>query len=148
MGITRKIGWDVVYLHQFFTARSKMPFAWGTNDCCTFAADAILAMTGTDIAAPFRGKYTDLASALGAIKAVTKVGKVSSGVAHCATKAGLAELTQPAMARRGDLVLVEDNDTWVAGVVHLNGRNVAVVGKDGVVLKALNTIRRAWRVGA
>ena len=36
-------------LHEYIESRRDMPFAWGTNDCVTFAAGAILAMTGRDL---------------------------------------------------------------------------------------------------
>jgi hypothetical protein len=32
------------------------PFSWGAMDCCLFAADVVLAMTGVDYAAGFRGR--------------------------------------------------------------------------------------------
>lgn len=38
-------------------ARRRLPFAWGTNDCATFAADVIAAMTGVDFAEGLRGQY-------------------------------------------------------------------------------------------
>lgn len=43
-------------------------FEWGTLDCALFAADAVLAMTGHDIAAPFRGKYSTAAGSVRALK--------------------------------------------------------------------------------
>ena len=42
-------------LLAFARSRERQPFVWGTNDCALFAADAALAMTGHDFAAPFRG---------------------------------------------------------------------------------------------
>jgi hypothetical protein len=41
-------------------------------------------------------------------------------------------------SRRGDLVTVEDAGNEVAGLVHLNGRDIAVVGEKG---RALATIK-------
>lgn len=35
-------------------ARRSVPFAWGSNDCRLFAADAVQAMTGVDHAAELR----------------------------------------------------------------------------------------------
>ena len=32
----------------FIAAREAMPFVWGSTDCVTFAAGAVLALTGTD----------------------------------------------------------------------------------------------------
>lgn len=41
----------------FMRDRATVPYAWGRNDCAIFAADAILAATGQDMAAAFRGRY-------------------------------------------------------------------------------------------
>lgn len=123
-----------------------MPFAWGTNDCCLVAADAIEAFTGTDIAADFRGKYTDQASAFALIKTVTGGTTVEDAAAYCATKAGLTELTHPLFAQRGDLVVLNDAGNLIAGVMHLNGRNAVSVGEAGLKLLPLSAIKRAWRV--
>lgn len=43
--------------------RLREPFAWGGNDCCLFAADDVLALTGVDHAAGWRGTYSDARSA-------------------------------------------------------------------------------------
>ena len=43
-------------------------FEWGQLDCALFAADAVLAMSGHDIAAPFRGKYSTAAGSARALK--------------------------------------------------------------------------------
>ena len=45
-------------LADFLAARRSMPFAWGSNDCCMFAADCVLLLTGKDFA-EFRGEYED-----------------------------------------------------------------------------------------
>lgn len=47
-----------IRLESFIRARRSMPFAWGTNDCCTFAADSVQAITGEDKAATLRGHTT------------------------------------------------------------------------------------------
>lgn len=47
------------YLKRVF----KEPLLWGTHDCCLMPANCVLAMTGEDFAADFRGKYDDGPSA-------------------------------------------------------------------------------------
>jgi hypothetical protein len=44
-------------LAAFIEARRDMPFDWAVNDCCVLAADAVLAMTGRDFLADYRGRY-------------------------------------------------------------------------------------------
>lgn len=36
-------------LAEFIRARADMPFAWGVNDCCAFAAAGIEVMTGAEL---------------------------------------------------------------------------------------------------
>lgn len=44
-------------LRELVIERAAMPFAWGYRDCCLWAADAVLAVTGTDPVADIRGTY-------------------------------------------------------------------------------------------
>lgn len=46
-------------------------FVYGQHDCCLFGADVVLAQTGIDLAADYRGKYKTLA---GGIKLLKKAG--------------------------------------------------------------------------
>jgi hypothetical protein len=146
MPLARLPFWDTRLLHDFLLTRNAMPFEWSTNDCCTFAADAIKSFTDVDIASDFRGKYSDMVSAFRAIKDVTGGATVADAAAHCAQKYGLKELPSPLLAQRGDLVLVEDSGQLVAGIVHLNGRHVVVVGENGLKRQSIRNVRRAWRV--
>src|SRR5690348_10475155 len=110
--------WQTRHFHAFLMERCDQPFAWGTNDCALFAADAILANTGTDIAAEFRGLYTTERGAFEAIWKVTGGSTVADAAAYCASKHGLVEHEHPLMAKRGDLVVVENGGSFIAGVVH------------------------------
>jgi hypothetical protein len=128
-----------------------MPFAWGTNDCALFAADAVQAITGLDIADDFRGRYSDEAGAFALIRTVTGAGAdkttaVGDAAAWCAAKHGLEEWPAPLMARRGDLVVIENGGALIAGVVHLNGRHVVSMAESGPVRLSILSIRRSWRV--
>ena len=71
MPLERKLHWATQTLNDFLVTHAHQPFVWGTNDCCTFPADAIEAFTGTDLAADFRGKYSTEAEAFALIKTVT-----------------------------------------------------------------------------
>ena len=149
--LKRQENWDTRGFHEFLLARAKMPFAWGSNDCALFAADAVLAITGTDIAGDFRGKYTDEAGAFALIASVTGKGTdpaaaVGDAAAWCAEKAGLVELKQVLMAQRGDLVVIPDAGRLIAGVVHLSGRHVVSVGEAGLKRLPIMDVVRAWRV--
>ena len=154
MALRRTHNWDTRELHEFFLARASEPFVWGKNDCCLFPADGIFAMTGVDIAADFRGKYADKASAFALIRTVTGGATVADAAAWCARQHNMPEWVDasgkslPLMARRGDLVVLEDGGRTIAGLVALTGRHVISVGEEGLRRLPLNAVLRAWRVGA
>jgi hypothetical protein len=105
-------------------------------------------MTGVDIAADFRGKYTDETSAIEAIATITGVesGTVEDAAAYCAAKHDLTEWAHPLKAQRGDLVIVEHDGALSAGLVHLTGRHVAVASAKGYLKLPITQIKRAWHV--
>jgi hypothetical protein len=146
MALTRKQNWDTKHFHDFLLERASAPFQWQDNDCCTFVADAIKSFTGVDIAADFRGVYSDQIGAFKAIRTITGGTGVVDAAAYCAVKFGLSELEHPLMAQRGDLVVVENGSELIAGIVHLNGRHVVVVSEAGLLRVSIRNIRRAWRV--
>jgi len=83
-------------LSRFIEERRRMPFAWGSNDCCLFAADWVLAATGRGVAADYRGRYT---TALPAMRFV----ELGGGVEAMIERAG-GQVVHPTMARRGDVI--------------------------------------------
>lgn len=144
--------WATRHFDSFLRERAKMPFAWGSNDCATFAADAILANTGTDVAEDFRGKYTTQLGALRTIQQVTGGTTVADAAAYCAAKHGLIEHTHPLMAKRGDLVVIENDGNLIAAVVHLNGYHAVSVSETGLVRLPIAdhngkpNVVRAWSI--
>lgn len=50
--------------------RRAAPFVWGAHDCCLWASDAVLAMTGLDVAAPLRGYI----NRFGALRSLRRAG--------------------------------------------------------------------------
>lgn len=74
-------------------------YAYGEHDCALFAAGGVLAMSGHDLAAPFRGRY---ATARGSVRALRRHGAGSLPE----TLTALLGPPQPlAWAHRGDLCL-------------------------------------------
>lgn len=147
MPLTRKPHWDTRHYHQFLVSSRTEPFAWGTHDCCTFAAKAIEAQTGVRIDDDFAGKYTDKLSAFKLIKSVTGGTSVAAAAAYCADKHGLKELAYPLMAQRGDLVLFNNPDGEpIAGVIHTNGKHAVSVGEQGTIAVPITAVTRAWSI--
>jgi hypothetical protein len=141
----RSTHWATRELNQHIISRAKAPHVYGSNDCCTFAADGIKAMTGVDIAEDFRG-YTTEAGALKAIKKVAGGSTVEDAASYCAKKYELTELKFPLMAQRGDLVLIEEADGLKMGLIHLSGACAVVPGETELRRVALTAIKRAWRI--
>lgn len=146
MPLTRTPHWATRELPQFLSERQHTSFEWGVSDCCLIAADAVLAITGTDIAEDFRGMYHDQESAFALIESVTGGTTVADAASYCATKNGLAEWKYPLLAQRGDLVVIQDGMQLIAGFVHSNGRCAVSIGDDGLKLFPLTQITRAWKV--
>ncbi|MGF7180380.1 DUF6950 family protein [Tunturiibacter psychrotolerans] len=68
MPLDKHLHWHTRAFHNFLLESAGEPFKWGSNDCCLYAANAILACTGVDIASDFRGIYKSEFGALRAIK--------------------------------------------------------------------------------
>lgn len=134
-------------LHAAFDARRKQPFEWGKNDCSIFAADLVLAMTGTDLAEQWRGSYSD---ALGAARILAKFGGTVSGLLDSiAANFGMTPLISVKYAQRGDVVEVGEIWTGDSGpaVGICFGAWTVVPGKNGAEMVPTLKCRRAWRVG-
>ena len=76
-------------------ASQARAFDYGAHDCCIFAADCILAVTGRDVAADWRGRY-----------ATERDGLALARVKSLAQLAGrFFKPVQPIFARRGDVAI-------------------------------------------
>lgn len=152
MPLKRTEHWATREFDKFLRHEAHAPFVWGQHDCCLFAANAIQAFTGTDLAADFRGKYHDEASAFALIKTVTGGGTtVEDAAAWCAQKHGLVEWVRngvpaPLFAQRGDLVVMEESGRLLAGVMHLRGTHAVTVGEGGLVKVSIRNVKRAWKI--
>lgn len=124
-------------LREFAREKQATPFEWGKNDCCLFAADAVLAITGEDVAADMRGSYD---SALGAARQLEAMG----GVGVIAT-ARLGPSVSPRLARIGDVVLLSIDGAESLGLC--NGTSVLGPSEAGTRAYGMDVAVAAWRVG-
>lgn len=124
-------------LFALIEARRDTPFAWGEHDCCSFAADAILEMAGTDPIADLRSDWDDEVSAL-------RLLKEHGGIETLATER-LGPPIDPAFAQRGDVVLHMLTGREALGVC-VGDRFVAVADARGVEFAPMSHAVRAWRV--
>lgn len=136
--IARRVDWRR-RLNALLEDRRHAP-ATATNNCGFFAADAIEAMTGVDLAMPFRGQsYETLAEAVAALQ--------SQGfVDICAFAAAHLKECHPSRARTGDLMAFPSEQTgWALGIV--NGERVTVMTERGLGTVSRMEGQRAFRVG-
>lgn len=122
-------------LHACVSTRLHKPFAWGSQDCCLFAADCVFAVTGIDPAADLRGTY---ATEREAARVLQKHG-------------GVAEL---AFQRIGPVVRTDQAQPGDVGVTQQEGRATLAVcmgahwlapGAQGLVHVPPERVARAWR---
>ena len=139
--MNRKPDWAKHLLAEI-QAASERPFSWGEHDCALFACNVVNAMTGTDPAREFRGKY---ATKTGAARMIAGYGGLSQLAAWIAEEHGCEEIN-PAMAQRGDVLLVDIGVDGVALGVCAGGR-AAVPALSGVWFVPMKQVVRAWATG-
>lgn len=123
-------------METFVRERREDPFAWGSNDCALFAADAVQAITGEFLCPELRG-HRDVREGL---RALARLG----GVRAIATRA-LGEPGSPLMARIGDVVVIQAGKREALAIC--NGGSALAVGPDGIVAVSMSQALAAWRVG-
>lgn len=126
-------------LAALIEARRNHGFVWGAQDCCSFAADAVLAMTGADPLAAWRGAYDTEEAA----ERIIGPDGLAAFVARLLAEFGAREV-RPAFAQRGDWALVTVGNQALCGVV-LDGR-VAVPGAEALHFLPQRRISRAWAI--
>lgn len=119
--------------------RRNVPFAWGTQDCVLFAADAALAVVDADPMAEFRGQYDTEAGAEELMAGRT----FEATVAELMERFGAPECP-PGFAQRGDWALVSIGNQEMAGVVI--GTTIAVPNANGLSFVPVGRATRAWAI--
>ncbi len=123
--------------------RLRARFRWGRHDCVSFACDAVLALTGADPLAEFRGGYADEAGAEAIL--VAHGPGLQAFCERLLGRFGCGSVAPPLLAQRGDLALVPSGNELTMGVV-LGAEGVAAPGLRGLVFAPLGTAARAWSV--
>lgn len=110
----------------------EQPFAWGSNDCVTFAAGAVRALTGMD---PLRG-IGAWKSEVGALRALKRRGGLVAAVSSVLTP------VPASMAQRGDIGAVEGPRGPL--LVVIEGLTLAGPGIDGIERIGCDRLTQAW----
>lgn len=142
--LSRKPDWQSK-LQQFLLESVALRFSYGEADCCLFVADAVLAMTGSDIASPYRGMYSSRDEALSLARTETGARSVAAVVASGLERAGLPNI-DVSLAQRGDVVLIRRQRDFSLGLISLSGREILALGRQGIVKVPLSRAVSAWHV--
>jgi hypothetical protein len=127
-------------LGVFVSSRLQEPFAWGANDCVSFAAAAVQRMTGAN-------PLEDVQPWASARQAYREL-RARGGIVAIVEATGLEQV--PAlMAQRGDVVLLRPPSRAgsVRGTLGIClGDVVAAPAAQGLVMAGLSEGHKAWRV--
>lgn len=122
-------------LAALIAQRMQHPLVWGRHDCCLFAADAVLAVTGADVAVDLRGTYS---TAEGADQLLQRLG----GLAELCIER-LGPVIRTALAAPGDVGIAQV--AGVRGLVVCGGAHWLAVGPHSLQPLPSDIVLRAWR---
>lgn len=126
-----------VRLVQYLSDVSRTPFKDGEHDCALFLAGGVLAMTGHDFAAPYRGRYTTLR---GGLRILRKDGFTD----HVALASSSLSEKPVALAQEGDGACVGTPDGPALGIVQ--GAQIYFLSPSGLGLVPLTSAQMVWEV--
>jgi len=131
-------------LDDYFKRTETLPFSLGANDCCLFAAGAVQAMTGVDLAARFRGKYRTEAGAMRILKRYAD-GDVRAMMTRMARDNALEEVT-PLRLTRGSIALISHDGRESLGVISLTGAHILAPAVTGRAQFPLTRALTGWLI--
>jgi len=123
-------------LNAYLAGCEGRAFAWGEWDCALFVADAVLAMTGADFGAAFRGQYLNAKEARAALR------QHGAGTLAKTFTAALGNPVPLARIGRGDVVMAEG---MAAGIV-IGERALTVIEGAGLGWIQRGEYARGWKV--
>ena len=132
--MTRKLDWQLAF-EKCVAENFSKPFKWGEHDCVLWAANAALAITGSDPALEFRDEYS---SPIGAARILKEAGGMEALVSK------KFESILPAFANVGDILMVMQEGQPMLAVC--NGETMLATGLEGLVALPTLSAVKAWRV--
>ena len=131
----RPTDWQV-RLAAVVRERQAQSFAWGTNDCATFAADCVLAATGVDRIADVRTAWSNDREA---IRVLAELGGLIKAVSD---RLG-PPMSTPALARPGDVGISMQGGREALCVC--GGVNWHMPAEHGLATLTVDQVVCAWR---
>lgn len=132
--MSKVAGWPEILAVKIEEWRNR-PFDWSTSDCCQFAAEVVLAITGID----YRERFPRYESRQQAELILTKLGGVPALVSSV-----LGESKHPAFAQRGDVVACDFGDGVAVGICI--GVECCAPGPSGLVFRPTSRSVSAWSI--
>ncbi|WP_295963767.1 hypothetical protein [uncultured Bartonella sp.] len=128
-------GWEDA-LASVIEKHASQPLIYGVSDCGQLAADAVLAVTGTDVFSDYRNYKTEV----GARRILQKAGckDLSALFAKFFTP------IHPFLAKRGDIGIVEQDGNICAGV--FTGTGFACKSETGIFYLGVDAVHQAFSV--
>lgn len=124
-------------LITYLAEAGKRPFEDGVNDCALWLAGGVLAMTGTDYAAPYRGRYSTIRGGLRILRRDGFRDHIALAEHHLARK-------PVSFARPGDGAVVPVRGEMALGIVQ--GTRIYVLNQAGLALVPLTSAVAALEV--
>lgn len=127
-------------LAEYIDRKRRQPFAWGANDCATFAAGAVSAITGARLADLLPGVW-------GNVHEADRLMRDMAGLQAGAIRM-LGEPVRGDLARhapRGSVVCVEIEGRATLGML-ASGSAWCAPGEHGLVFRPAGEVRMAWGV--
>lgn len=118
-------------LPAYIAARLETPFAWGSNDCVSFAIGWVEIATGHSLL-PTKMWQSELQAA--------RIIKQQGGLFAVLEK-NFTRLKHPNYAQNGDLVLVDGDRPTVYLV---SGARIVAPGESGLVFRPRREAQHAW----
>ena len=125
-------------LAAYVESRRSMPFAWGANDCVTFAAGAIHATTGRPLATLLPAVWSNADQAA---RALAAAGDMLAAVTRALGRPWPA--WRAVHAPRGAVVAADQPDGLTLGV-SMGNRHWCGPGRTGLVWRPMVEVRLAW----
>lgn len=129
-------GWEDA-LASVIEKHASQPLIYGVSDCGQLAADAVFAVTGTDVFTDYRKYKTEV----GARRILQKAG--CKDLSDLFTK--FFKPIHPFVAKRGDIGIVEQDGNICAGV--FTGTGFACKSETGIFYLGIDAVHQAFSVG-
>ena len=121
-------------LVAFVESRETTPYAWGSNDCATFLADAVIEVRGTDLLEGLRGSWSNQAEAQAVLDAQGGL------IAFLDSKLPRRHVNY---TQRGDVCLIRDS-VGNPSLAICTGSVCAAPGPEGVERESMNKVLMVW----